>query len=190
MNTPVSPEIAGRIYIDEVRSVSMAVNHLVKGGRRHLGYVGFDITTYARRERYRGFELALKNAGLDFDPETQVANIPNTPAAIDQALDYLLHAHPRIDGLICYNDGIAARALHSCAGLGLHVPDDVAVIGYDDIFLSDLITPPLTTLDLKITKQEVGALAARMLLERIANDGIQQGDVILNHQLIVRGSAP
>ena len=190
MNTPVSAEIAGRIYTNEIRSLSLAVNHLLENGRIHLGYVGFNISTYARFERSRGFEVALRNAGLPLDSRTQIANIPNTESGISQGLQRLLQTFPRIDGLICYNDGIAARALHVCAQLGLRVPDDVAVIGFDDIFLSDLITPPLTTLDLKITKQEVGALAAHMLLERIANDEIHQDDVILDHQLIIRGSAP
>jgi LacI family transcriptional regulator len=69
------------------------------------------------------------------------------------------------------------------------VPDDIAVIGYDDIYLAELLTPTLTTLRLKQTKQDVGAMAARMLLERMEN-GAKQTPVILNHELIIRASAP
>jgi DNA-binding LacI/PurR family transcriptional regulator len=166
------------------------VNHLVKGGRRHLGYVGFAIDTYASRKRYRGFDLAVQNAGLPFDVEKQACAIQSYEPSVVDIICRLLRANPQIDGLMCYNDEAAARALQACAVLGRRVPDDVAVIGYDDIFMADLITPPLTTLDLTIAKQEVGAMAARMLLERIENSEIQQEDVILEHKLIVRDSAP
>jgi DNA-binding LacI/PurR family transcriptional regulator len=70
------------------------------------------------------------------------------------------------------------------------VPDDLAIIGYDDNVHAELTIPPLTTLELAIPRQEVGAIAARMLLQRIEDDKIKQPDVILEHRLVVRSSAP
>ena len=107
-----------------------------------------------------------------------------------ETISDLLEADPQIDGLVCFNTGIAARALQACAVLGRRVPDDVAIIGYDDTFMAELTIPSLTTVDLAMPKEEVGALAARLLLERIDHDDLHQEDVILEHKLIVRGSAP
>jgi LacI family transcriptional regulator len=181
---------AARVYTDELKTMALVVNHLMKTGRRHLGYIGLDINTYASINRYRGFESALKNAGLRFDPNQQSTawhdNAPSNP------IYELLKANPRIDGLVCYNSGIAARALQVCARLGRCVPDDIAIMGYDDIFLAEMTSPTLTTIDLVIPKEEVGAMAARLLLERIENGdhAQEQADVILEHKLIIRDSAP
>jgi len=190
INTEVDPQFAARIYTDEIKSMALAVNHLIESGRRHLGYVHFDIHTYANHERYRGFEAALKNAGFAFDAEKQTRATQPYDPTMTQVISELLQTDPKIDGLVCFNSGIAARALQACAQLGRRVPDDVAVIGYDDIFMAELTIPSLTTVDLELPKEEVGALAAQMLLKRIENDDIQQEDVILEHKLIVRGSAP
>ncbi len=69
------------------------------------------------------------------------------------------------------------------------IPDDVAVIGYDDVFLAEVVTPSLTTLRLAISKREVGELAAWMLLDRIEG-GLGETKILLDHELVIRDSAP
>ncbi len=190
INTYVQPGIAARLYTDEIRSMEQVVAHLIKNGRRHLGYVGIGIDTYATTNRRCGFERALKNADLPFDPEMQSIAVRDPEPATTDVIYHLLEKNPTLDALVCFNSGIAGRALQACAMLKRRVPDDVAVIGYDDNFMAEITTPSLTTMDLVMPKQEVGAMAARLLLKRIQADSIEQEDISLEHQLVVRESAP
>ncbi len=190
INTQVSPDVAARIFTDEISSMAMAVNHLIANGRRRIGYVHFAINTYASHERYRGFELALRQAGLEFDPHRQTAVVPTElglPA--NTIIRDLLTTNPDIDALVCFNTGIAAKALQTCVALGRRVPADIALIGYDEQLITELTTPPLTTIDI-VPKHDVGTLAARMLLQRMENGNSPVEDVILQHKLIIRDSAP
>jgi LacI family transcriptional regulator len=127
----------------------------------------------------------------------QAADLPLEPAYMTNCnrrsgystARQLLQEHPEIDGVICFNDEIAAGVLRACFDLGRRVPDELAVIGYDDIFLAELLNPSLTTLRLSLTKREVGALAGRTLLERIEGSSTRD-EVVLEHELVVRESAP
>jgi DNA-binding LacI/PurR family transcriptional regulator len=184
INSEVESGVACHVRTDEMRSMSLAVTHLVKNDRRCLAYVGGDMSTYAGRQRHYSFIAAMQAAGL---PPTHMTNCNRRSGYATSR--QLLQDHPEINGVICFNDEIAAGALRACFDLGRHVPGDVAVIGYDDIFLAELLNPSLTTLRLRLTKREVGALAGRMLLERI--DGSSTRDeVVLEHELVVRESAP
>ncbi len=190
INTRVQAGVAARLYTDEHKTMAMIVSHLIKNGRRHLGYFGIDVDTYATIERARGFELALQNAGLPFDSSLQLCLVPDAEPAVPEVIGEMLKADPQLDGLVCFNSGFAAKALIACAHCGRRVPDDIAVVGYDDNFMAEITTPPLTTADLVMPKHEVGAMAARLLLERIQDGITEQPDVLLEHRLIVRDSAP
>lgn len=186
INSEVESGVACHVRTDEQRSMMMAVTHLVNNGRRCLAYVGGDWTTYAGRQRHLSFVAALEAAGLPVDPAYITSC--NRRGGYSTARQ-LLQNHPEVNGLICFNDEIAAGALRACFDLGRRIPDEVAVIGYDDIFLAELLHPSLTTLRLSLTKREVGALAGRMLLERIEGSSIRD-EVVLEHELVVRESAP
>ena len=185
LNAEIDPDVAGHILIDETASMALAVNHLWQNGRHRLGYIGVGGDNYAKRERARSFQRTLEAAGQSVEPAHIVENCGRGYGALTQ----LICEHPDIDGIICFNDEVAARVLRVCADLGRRVPDDVAVVGYDDIFLAELLTPTLTTLRLSLTKHEVGAMAARMLLARIEGE-THQNPVILSHELVIRDSAP
>lgn len=191
INTDVSPDVASRIFTDEYKSMSAAISHLVANGRRHLGYVAFNIDTYATHARYRGFETAVREAGLDFDPQRQSVVISTTFGAHTNAtIKNMLIDNPRIDALVCFNTAIAAKSLQTSISLGRRVPDDIAIVGYDDDLIAEVVTPSLTTVELEIPKQEVGALAARLLLKQLKDENPQREDVLLRHKLVIRESAP
>ncbi|HID86969.1 MAG TPA: LacI family transcriptional regulator, partial [Anaerolineae bacterium] len=79
-------------------------------------------------------------------------------------------------------------ALQACADLGRRVPDDLAIVGYDDIPLAALVTPPLTTC--RVPRYELGAQAMRLLLDRIGGCPDERNQVMLQPELILRASAP
>jgi LacI family transcriptional regulator len=100
----------------------------------------------------------------------------------------LLTRGPELDALLCYNDLVAVGALQACASEGRRVPEDVALVGFDDILLAGLVTPPLTTL--RSDRRRLGGEAVRLLLQAVGGcvDGCE--NVVLQPELIVRASAP
>ena len=99
----------------------------------------------------------------------------------------LLKQHPEIDGIICHHDIVAYGALEACDRLHIAIPEQVAVVGFDDISYSSLHRISLTTL--RFPKAEIGKQAAQMLFRRI--DGDQNpAEVVLKTQLIHRGTTP
>ena len=99
----------------------------------------------------------------------------------------LIARRPDIDSVFAASDLMAAGALQALRDAGRRVPDDVAVIGFDDISLAAQIDPPLTTIAQPM--RELGETAARQLLKRLANRSATVPGVLLPHRLIVRGSA-
>jgi LacI family transcriptional regulator len=100
----------------------------------------------------------------------------------------LMAAYPKLTAIFCYNDLVAVGALQACADLGRMVPDDMCVIGFDDIPLAALVTPPLTTC--RTPRYEMGASAMRLLLNQIDGCSGDCTDIVLHPELIVRESAP
>lgn len=105
-----------------------------------------------------------------------------------QAARELLTARPELTALFCHNDLVAVGVLQACAELGRCVPGDLAVVGYDDIPLADLVTPPLTTC--RVPRYELGEWAMKLLLDQVDGSPGQCDPVVLQPELIVRASAP
>jgi LacI family transcriptional regulator len=99
-----------------------------------------------------------------------------------------LTTRPEITALVCYNDLVAVGALKACVELGTSVPDDVAVVGFDDIPLASLVMPSLTTCH--IPRYKIGVKAVELLLEQVTNKSAETAEVIFQPTLIPRKSAP
>jgi LacI family transcriptional regulator len=134
-----------------------AVVHLRSAGRRRLAHIGGETTSYSANERERGF--------LDVAPETDPSRILRGDYSEQwgwEATGRLLDVHPRPDGIVAGNDQIARGAIDRIQAAGLRVPQDIAVVGYDDWqVLSLLGRTPITTVDMRLG--ELGAEAVRQL---------------------------
>jgi DNA-binding LacI/PurR family transcriptional regulator len=135
------------------------------------------------RERIAGFREAFEGAGVDFD-EVPVYECPNQREAGARALSVLLEREPGPSVLLCTTDELALGALEGARHLGLTVPDDVSVTGFDDIPEAAGANPPLTTVHQPLT--EKGAVAGDLLLE-LLDDGDGR-EVILPAEPVLRGS--
>ncbi len=179
-------ELAGIVNIDTYEAAVQAVDHLIETGRRRIAYVSYPKPSYPHRDRLRGVIDGMNAHQRPLDPD-YVLDCTNN-LQVDQGLiRALLTDHPEIDGIICYNDLLALTAIEACNSLGIAIPGDVAIIGFDDILFSSLKRISLTTF--RIPRFEVGVRAAKMLFGRIAghNDPAQ---IILKTTLIQRGSTP
>ena len=177
---------AGSVRVDVVHGAALAITHLLTRGRRRIAHLGGPPASQNSQGHISGYSSALLAAGIAPDPELIRPGPPYREGGL-QAAKALLSARPDIDALYCYNDLVAIGAMQACAELGLRVPEDIAVVGYDDILMAGLVTPALTTL--RISTHQLGAAAARMLFERI-NGRSEQSEVVMTPELVIRASAP
>lgn len=178
-----------RVAIDNVAAAREAVTHLLELGRRRIAAVGAKRgSTAATAElRLQGYREALAAAGVSEDPALEV---PVQHFSWDEgaaAVDRLVEQELSFDALFCFNDQMALGALESLRRHGIRVPDDVAVVGFDDVPQSRHATPALTTI-----APDIGVIARSAvdrLLARLADPSLSEGDSIeAPHTLVVRAS--
>ena len=111
----------------------------------------------------------------------------SAPSDIDggyAATRELLSRNPDVTAIFCYNDLMAIGAIRACQDMNRRIPEDCAIVGFDDITMASMIRPSLTTI--RINKYELGAEAARQLLAMLDNDAREAEHVILNVDLVIR----
>jgi len=177
----------GAFTIDDVFGGRIAIEHLLKSGHRNIGLISGPTISLSTTGRLQGYRIALQAAGIPVNENWIQHCHPGVEGGQETAKE-LLKNHPEITALFCHNDLVAVGALQACAELGLRVPDDIAIIGYDDIRLAELVSPKLTTL--RVPRTEIGATTMQMLLEQIEVEGAEPKEIHLRPELIVRASAP
>ena len=180
---------ADHVAIDSVAAARDAVNHLIEGGRRAIAAIGT-----ARRPagtvalRQRGYEQALRAAGLSRDRALygDVELFHREPGYL--AMHELLRRRPGLDGVFCFNDLLAFGALRALAEAGRRVPDDVAVVGFDDVQECRYTNPPLTSVS--PDKRGIAEQAMELLVQRMHGTAPEQPqEVFPDYQLVVRQSS-
>ena len=122
---------------------------------------------------------------MPLDADLVVAAYPTIQGGFRAAMDVIEAQRP--DAIFCYNDLMALGAVLAARHLGLSVPDDLALVGFDDIEIASLIDPPLTTM--RIHKQQLGRLAGQAVLDSIRSPGSTSKVVLSPVELLVRGSS-
>lgn len=176
------------IRVDSASGAALAVQHLVDQGRRVIGFINGIAQTVPAEARQRGYQRALVENHLSADPDLTVY-ADFTMAGGHAAVNVLLGKRPDIDAIFCANDAMALGVLKRLRELRRQVPEDIALVGMDDIELGKISTPTLTSVAL--LAGERGRIAAELLLERIA--GNQEADephqITVMPKLIVRESS-
>jgi LacI family transcriptional regulator len=175
------------VDVDNIGGARTATQHLIDLGHQRIGLItNADPAYTASADRLAGYRSALEAAGLIFD-QSLVRYGDFTPHGGDVAMTDLLQVTPRPTAFFIASDTVALGALQAIRRSGLRVPDDVAIVGFDDVPLSDLIDPPLTTI--RLPAYGLGLGAAEMLIKLIGKEEIEQPSVILETELIVRKSS-
>jgi LacI family transcriptional regulator len=177
----------GVVMLDDVVGGRMAVQHLLDSGHRAVGFLAGPPASHSGRWRAEGYRATMTDAGLSCNPAWTIHCLADVDGGHRAARD-VLAAHPELTALFCYNDLVAVGALQACADLGYRVPADLAVVGFDDILLAALVTPPLTTC--RVPRYDLGAQAMRLLLDQIGGCSDGCAEVVLRPELVVRASAP
>lgn len=171
------------IDVDNVSSSHQAVVHLLRLGHRRVATITGPMNTVVGIDRYQGYQNALMERGLPLLPDL-VAEGDFTDASGYAAMQLLLQAEP--DAVFCASDPMALGALRALNDAGKRVPEDVAVVGFDDAPFAAHATPPLTTV--RQPTQRTGSMAAETLMEMIESPDSQPRRVILPTELVIRSS--
>ena len=175
------------VGIDDFSAGMNAVRHLLKTGRRKIGLINSQLQNNYAKHRERGYRTALAEAGAE-TVESWIVHLPEV--GFDLSVPYItgiLSMKNRPDALFCVSDVYAAAVIKAATSLGLRVPEDVAVVGFDNTELSTMTVPSLSTVNQP--SYRMGQQACELLLERIANPSTPTRHVVLDTELIVRGSS-
>jgi LacI family transcriptional regulator len=187
VNRKIDQNGLGMLLVDDENGGLMAMQHLIQRGHRKIGFIAGPQKSYGGQQRAKGFRLALDKAGIPFQPDWERHCGPVVESGREAAYD-LLSSHPELTAIACFNDLNAVGALQACVQLGIRVPDDIAIVGYDDIPLASLVTPALTTC--RVPTYHLGQQAMRLLLAHISDNSATHENILVRPELIVRASAP
>lgn len=171
---------------DDATGIELAVRHLAELGHRRILHLAGPLNTSTGTARSVGFHASIRTHGLDDDPALVVPCDHWTESAGSAGLRKALDTGTTFTAIVAGNDLIALGCYNVFAERGIECPDDVSVVGFNGIPFLDKLRPPLTTV--MVPHQRLGAEAARMLLEAIAEPDRPPRSVLLAPSLCVRGS--
>lgn len=182
------PQLPGQTYcsvgIDNVAWSETAVTHLLNLGRRRIAFLGGEESCIEVMHRYQGYTTALQRAGLDVDPALVTYTTFDAPAG-QTAMAALLRSAPDLDAVFANGDVMAIAAMQTLRDNGRSIPDDVAVVGFDNISIGSYTSPALTTVSQNLTD------GAPLLVEKLLRliNGEPAVSLTIPGRLIVRQSS-
>ena len=173
------------VYNNEVKGGFLATEYLIKKGHKRIALIDGFLYKSPAKGRLEGYKKALKKYGISMDDAlVSVGDIDikdgyhRTKQMLEKDLDFT--------AIFAYNDMMAFGAMQAIKEKGLRIPQDIGLVGYDDIPFSSFISPPLTTIRLR--KQDLGAESVKLLLSHINGKLKKMKKVMLDVELITRGT--
>jgi DNA-binding LacI/PurR family transcriptional regulator len=178
-------EITYSVALDDVAAAREATQHLLDLGHRRLGHITGPLAEDCSQDRRAGFQQALQAQGVTADPALEIEGDWSAHSGY-QALQQLAQQGPLPTAIFAQNDQMAAGVLRAARDLGLVLPDQLSVIGVDDIPMAAYFSPPLTTM--RQDFQAIGQEAARLLLGAIEAPNAPQQQLLLSANPVLRRS--
>jgi len=186
MANEFAPEMAlPTVHIDNLTAAFEAVNHLLQLGHRQIACIAGPEAMPLCQYRTQGYIQALRRSNLTVDP-TYIVRGDFSFEAGAQALKQLMALPQPPRALFCHSDMLALGAMNQAKRLGLRVPQDLSIVGFDDIELSRYCEPPLTTVTQP--RYQIGREAMLLLLDELQGKRVNNGSRLLDAELTVRGS--
>lgn len=174
------------LNVENRQGARMITNHLIALGHRRIGHLAGPSQRLTAQRRLAGYQHALDDATLTYDESLVTEASPSVYHGYEAALT-MLQETEKPTAIFAYNDLMAIGAMLACQQLGLSVPRDIAIVGFDDIVTASLVSPALTTI--RIDQYRLGVLAGQLLLERLARKHpAEPSTVSFLTELIVRNS--
>jgi DNA-binding LacI/PurR family transcriptional regulator len=173
------------VDVDDVEAAYKAVKHLTSLGHKRIAIIKGPAAEVCIPRRYRGYERALHEAGLEVDP-LLVGEGDWLHTSGKEVMQHFLQLDDPPTAVFSCNDMMAAGALHAIYEQGLCVPEDIAIVGFDDVPQTKVIIPALTTI--RQPSEEMGSKATEMLIDQLEGKAGQPRQVIFSTTLVVRQS--
>lgn len=172
---------------DDIHGAELVVRHLIENGYKRISMLSLKVPANESviiHRREIGYSQAMSAGGLG--KHISIVQSPHSQREVLTTIRHLLQGPNRPEALLCWTDGIALQAISAAHELGLAVPNDLAIVGYDNTIYCDMAQNSLTSIDQ--SGQVLGLQAARLLIERI--DGRRQGEhFVVTPRLVARGSS-
>jgi LacI family transcriptional regulator len=175
------------IDIDNIKGAEIATSHLVSLGHKDIAIITNAPDNYdSSKDRFEGYRQVLKKNKITLNDEWVFWG-DRTPESGYEAMSKLLSRKPLPSAVFIASDTVALGALNACYEKNIRVPDDLAIVGFDDIALSRYVIPPLTTVHLPAYSLGLGA--ASMLIQQLNDEFIESNEIILQTKLVIRESS-
>jgi len=174
------------VHIDNLTSAFEAVNYLTQMGHKRIAQISGPEEAALCQFRFQGYQQALRRAGQTMN----AAYCINSDFSFEggaKALKKLLSLPEPPTAIFCHNDMMAIGAIQQAKKLGLRIPQDLSIVGFDDIQFSQYCDPPLTTISQP--RYEIGRQAMLMMLELLKGRDVRAGSRLLETKLVIRNSA-
>jgi LacI family transcriptional regulator len=172
------------ILSDNIQGAYQATMHLIKNGHEHICFVGPDVHAYPSfRERRQGYHRAISEYGL---AHAYNANCPANRGEVTACVLPMIKANPQITALFAVNDDTAIALMYGLLEAGYRVPQDISIIGFDDIYLAESVLPSLTTM--RVNKNSMGRLAVQLLISHFTQPNTGLVTSLFQPMLVVRNS--
>jgi len=171
-----------QVLIDNEHGAFQATKYLIDRGHRQIGFISGDLSRMSFQQRYNGYLKALQASGIEVN-ENWVRT-----GGLENGYDHVkaLLSTEKVTAIFSANDINAIYGYKAINDLGLRIPEDISVIGFDDIDLAKISTPPLTTM--RVYKEELGSIAVRTLLRMLQTGDTRPVTTIVPTRLIERDS--
>lgn len=175
----------GILIFDDTMGAQRAVDYLVEQGHRQIAFLSGPKVSRSGHNRLEGYYSSLAKNDIQVNMELILPCEPGIEGG-QYSGQMLLQEHPEVTAILCYNDLVAIGALQAGLAAGRKVPEDLSIIGCDDIPMASLIRPSLTTLHMPI--REVGCSAMQMLIDLIEGNHTDELHMVFPADLVIRES--
>ncbi len=177
---------ATKVTVNQHQGAYLAVEHLIKKGYKKIAHLAGPSHLSIATERLNGYLAALKDHNIPVNP-AYIIHCENFEDDALEKVQLLFKLDSKPDAIFAVNDSSAIISIQYLQGLGYRIPQDVAVIGYNNEPVSKVVSPTLTTI--MQPSYEVGKIATQLLIDEIEHDNKEFVDQVLNSELIIRSSS-
>jgi DNA-binding LacI/PurR family transcriptional regulator len=181
----VDQPVADHVWIDNVGACREMTQLLISEGHRRIAVLGA-MESESSRLRLLGYRQAMAGAGLPLDPDLAIRTTDWTPTGGAAAMRSYLDAHDLPDAVFCFTDSMAVGALNALWAAGHRVPEDVSVVGYDDVRDAEFAIPPLTTVG--FDRRSLVDTALNLLTDQIMDNGRSSISTVIPYTIVRRQS--
>jgi LacI family transcriptional regulator len=175
------------VLIDNISGGIQAVKHLIELGHKNIAFIGGDIKHPSIRDRFQGYRIALERSGISFNSGYVITD-EDYPARENgfKAAKKLLSKNKKITAIFACNDAMAIGVIQYLKDRRIKVPDEISLIGFDDVEADLSIDPPLSTI--RVSKLEMGIEAFRLMKDILKNRVKSPKKILVPTELIIRKS--